>query len=97
MFAQAPVKKNVPGTCSRARVARIEATPAASPPASKVSATTRRLVGIRLHSLPSSHEGNPGGAGCADDVLAVVLGIEVGSVIDPDDCDGFVGVLAVVT
>jgi hypothetical protein len=47
----------VPGTPSLARVARIEATPASLPPASKVRATTLAVVGRWVHSAPARAAG----------------------------------------
>ena len=65
-----PVRKNVAGTCSRCNVARIEATPSALAPASKVSATTCREVGIEVQSFPASQPVTgrvPGDAGLVAD------------------------------
>lgn len=55
------------GTALAESVARIEARPSASPPASKVSATTWLVVGIRVHSIPSR--------------LVIGLGARVGEVL----------------
>src|SRR5512142_2814751 len=60
-----PVRKNVAGTPSRRRVARMDGTASALAPASKVSATTRRVVGMTVQSFPASQPVTgrvPGGA-----------------------------------
>jgi hypothetical protein len=49
-----PVRKKVAGTPVRRSVARMAGTASALAPASKVSATTRRLVGMTVQSWPAS-------------------------------------------
>ena len=53
-MTHAPVKKNVPGTFSACKVARISGIASAFAPASNVSATTCWSVGNRTTSLPAS-------------------------------------------
>src|SRR5262245_44696526 len=58
-----PVRKKVAGTFLSFRVCSIEGTASALAPASKVSATTGALVGMRVQSTPSRDgEGAGGGA-----------------------------------
>src|ERR1019366_3585952 len=62
-----PVRKNVAGTCAPCSVARIEATASSLAPASNVSATTLRVAGVYVQSVPASQAGNaivPGDTGC---------------------------------
>src|SRR6266516_2400445 len=61
--AQVPVRKNVARAFLVLSVDSIERTPAALAPASKVSATTLELVGMRVQSVPSSEAA--GGVGAA--------------------------------
>src|SRR5690606_9944571 len=58
-----PVRKKVPGTPSARSVARIDATASAFAPASKVSATTFRSVGMTSRSRPARCGGTAGAGG----------------------------------
>ena len=70
-WAKFPVRNKVAATFSFASVDRIESTPAPFAPASNVSATTLRLVGMRLTTRPMRDGG-------FDTVGAVVLGWAAG-------------------
>ena len=59
---QAPVRKKVAGTPLARRVDSMDGSPAALAPASKVSATTLELVGMRVQSVPSSPPAGVAGA-----------------------------------
>jgi len=64
-WANWPVRKNVAGTPSRLRVARIDATPSAFPPASRVSATILRSMGsyrYRGNRIPTPWTSDPAAA-----------------------------------
>ena len=52
-----PVSKNVAGTCAPCSVARIEVIASSLAPASSVSATTLRVVGMYVQSVPASRAG----------------------------------------
>src|ERR1039457_4376502 len=49
-----PVRKNVADTCAPCSAARIEATASSLAPASNISATTSRVEGIYVQSVPAS-------------------------------------------
>jgi hypothetical protein len=57
-LAKAPVTKNDAGTPCARRVVRIDAAPWLPAPPSKVSATTRRVVGTVVRTLPRSAAGS---------------------------------------
>jgi hypothetical protein len=56
-----PVRKKVAGTFLLCSVLRIDATASALAPASKLSATTGAVVGMRSQSTPSTDGGGAGG------------------------------------